>query len=164
MTKVRVVDQNGDGLCDIVAWSGGVINSSDQEAWLSLQDRDGTFAPPQRWPGMDQVNGWTDIDLNGDGRPDRVGVVSTTADVYTQLVPRVLLGNGNGTFDRDPTDDSKFNLQDLGFGVRVSVGDVNRDGIPDLVAPSQVYLGQGDGSFQPGFVLDSLKHSQSQPF
>ena len=43
--------------------------------------------------------------------------------------------------------------------MRVSVADLNRDGIPDLVAPSQVYLGQGDGSFQAGIVLDSLKSS-----
>jgi hypothetical protein len=156
-SKVRAVDQNGDELIDIVAWYGGINNGSDQAAWVSLQNEDGTFASPYRQPDMDRAVGWTDIDFNGDGRPDRVGVSSTTADDgSTLVVPRVLIGNGHGSFDRTPTDDVKFHF-DSSYFTTVPVADVNRDGLPDLVGEAQVYLGQIDGTFQPGLNLDSIK-------
>src|SRR5262249_51253237 len=66
----------------------------------------------------------------------------------------VLLGNGDGSFDfldNDPTEGSFL----VGSSPRaVAVGDVNGDGVLDLVAVNEgddnvgVLLGNGDGSFQ----------------
>src|SRR5207253_1230605 len=67
----------------------------------------------------------------------------------------VLLGNGDGTFRAPQTYATGVSFSSL------SLGDFNRDGVPDLVAadnssfyPSQdtvfVLLGNGDGSFRTG--------------
>jgi FG-GAP-like repeat len=80
----------------------------------------------------------------------------------------VLLGNGDGTFLAAGTYNSG------GYGAAsVVIGDVNGDGVPDLVVsnecPTQsqecsqnlvdgivgVLLGNGDGSFQPPMSYDS---------
>src|SRR5205807_1028111 len=64
----------------------------------------------------------------------------------------VLLGRGDGTFEPQ----RRFDATTAPFGL--AVGDVNRDGIPDIVTiDSQggsdstvaVLLGRGDGTFQP---------------
>jgi hypothetical protein len=62
----------------------------------------------------------------------------------------VLLGNGDGTFQQAQTFAAGRSPRDI------AVGDVNRDGIPDLVTANQngsnvsILLGTGGGSFVPG--------------
>jgi hypothetical protein len=100
-------------------------------------------------------------DLNGDGIQDLVvanGQQNGNGD-FGEVA--VLLGNGNGTFQ------SAVTYSTGAYGATsVAVGDVNGDGIPDLVVGNDcldlqgeicagsigavsVLLGNGDGTFQP---------------
>ncbi|MGH9453582.1 MAG: choice-of-anchor D domain-containing protein, partial [Terriglobia bacterium] len=63
----------------------------------------------------------------------------------------VLLGNGNGTFQKAVT------YTGTGFPISVAVADVDGDGNQDLAVVSSssvaVLLGNGDGTFQPAITL-----------
>jgi len=106
-------------------------------------------------------------DLNGDGIPDLV-----VAD-YCQSggsecngAVAVLLGNGDGTFQPPVTYSTGAYV-----AYSVAVGDLNGDGIPDLVVANwcqslqygdcagngvvSVLLGNGDGTFQPAVTYSS---------
>lgn len=86
-------------------------------------------------------------DLNGDGKPDLVYLDGTGP-----FVLHVLIGNGDGTFQRG----QNIPLP-VGVGGTITIADVNNDGKPDLVlgggglqgqAEIGVLLGNGDGTFQ----------------
>lgn len=88
-------------------------------------------------------------DLNGDGKPDLVYL-----DGGSPSILHILLGNGDATFQHG---------QDIplpaGVGGTVTIADLNKDGIPDLVfggdAPQAlicVLLGNGNGTFQSPIV------------
>jgi hypothetical protein len=93
-------------------------------------------------------------DLNRDGKPD---IAVTNADGTTI---GVLLGNGDGTFRAVVT----YSLSVGAIGL--AVADVNGDGNPDILAVSgsgepngdgtvDVFLGNGDGTFQAEVRYDS---------
>ena len=74
-------------------------------------------------------------DLNGDGRPDFI----VNADPGSTTI---LLNNGDGSYSANPTGV---------FETQISIADVNRDGIPDMIyvgtTDIEVALGKGDGTF-----------------
>lgn len=145
-----MVDVNGDGLPDIVGFSGGGV-------YVALNYGDGTFAAPSY--GLNgqygTAQGWTDnntyprllVDVNGDGFPDVVGF--SGSGVY------VALNNKNGTFAAPSYWLSNQFSPAQGY-VNNSVNprflaDVNGDGLPDIVGfdATDVYvsLNTGTGGF-----------------
>jgi hypothetical protein len=146
---VQIADVNRDGILDLLT-----ANSSTSTLGVLLGNGNGTFQAATTYPG--QVSGMplglAVADLNGDGNPDvaLLNGFSTFASV--------LLGNGNGTFQAAvhyyiPTGGRMGDASDI------AIGDVNGDGLPDLLTTHfntstlGVLLGNGNGTFQAATVL-----------
>ena len=139
-TAVATGDFNGDGKLDFVVANGG-----DNNLWLYLGKGEGTFSLPIIIPvelGLSPV--WIATgDLHGIGRSDLVVAEPDSNSVG------IFLSNGDGTFI-----ESSVALPDS--ATFLLVGDFNRDGKVDIVAPmddgnSNVYIamlpGLGNGTF-----------------
>jgi uncharacterized protein (TIGR03437 family) len=146
-------DMNRDGKLDLLVWSGVY---PQVETHMLLGRGDGTFqAPLMVGPGIPLFV----ADLNGDGIPD----------LGLQLVPggcdlEVQLGNGDGTFQKPLCTES---LE--GMSSEAVIGDLNGDGIPDLIWSSgrsngavHLFLGNGDGTFRAVGVLGASGPSGSR--
>ncbi|MCB0353895.1 MAG: VCBS repeat-containing protein [Bdellovibrionales bacterium] len=147
---IASADINGDGHADIVEVGDQSIGLGRQIT-VRLGNGDGTFQE-----GVSMSSIMSDIydvhleDINGDGQLDLITAGKRPA-VGAGLV--VQLGNGDGTFS-----DATLITNSLGNIRNLSFGDVNGDGILDILAngtrldnagaASGVYLGNGSGSFQ----------------
>jgi hypothetical protein len=110
-----------------------------------------SFAPPINTPVGTHPVAVAVSDFNGDGNLDAAVIDQGTSMTAGDL--RVLLGNGDGTFQ------SAGGYRIGVHPVAVAVGDFNGDGIPDIVVANTVspagmggqlavLLGNGDGTFQ----------------
>jgi hypothetical protein len=131
-----LADFNGDGNLDLVVPSGGFVN-------ILLGNGDGTFQS-----AVNQGFGTHAVyvvagDFNGDGKVDLV-VLGSNGNTY------IMLGKGDGAF--------KNPVVIAGAGSSVRTGDFNQDGKLDLAIFNggiTVFLGKGDGTFQPGKTYGS---------
>jgi len=125
--RLRVADVNGDGHPDIITTNWGGDNIT-----VLLGDGKGGFteAPGSPFPAGKTPFGAAIADLNGDGKLDLAVVnYSGHADQPANDGVTILLGDGHGAFkimagSPFPTGHAP---------IRLAVGDVNGDGIPDVV-------------------------------
>jgi hypothetical protein len=141
-------DFNGDGKIDIA-----VANNGGSSVTILLNDGHGGFTPvPSTVPVEDFPNSIAVGDFNRDGKLDLAvtnsgNVVCSPAGCQASAVS-IRLGNGDGTFTAAASIEGTGNTPE-----NVTVADLNRDGILDLVLEIDtspyvfVYLGQGDGTF-----------------
>jgi hypothetical protein len=140
-------DFNHDGKLDLaVANQDGL---SPSMVSILLGKPDGSFATAVDYSvGSLAPTGIAVGDFNGDGNPD-LAVAAQSPETI-----EIFLGNGNGTFAA-PT---SFQVtSSTGLGGLVS-GDFNHDGKADLAiadtyfstGQATIFLGNGDGTFQPG--------------
>lgn len=148
-------DLNGDGKLDLA-----VVEADSNTIGILYGNGDGTFQPEIEMPVANaQPLGISIADLNNDGRPDLIVGLSGSGPVLN-LDFEVLLNEGGGQFSAPIYAPPLISDgADEGFGI--SVGDMNSDGIPDLVVTGadafsttvKTYFGKGDGSFTPGVMV-----------
>ncbi len=144
-TAVAVQDFNRDGKADLA-----IVLSESGTVSIILGRGDGTFPAPQSYGGS--LGSWAIAagDFNGDGKLDLVttNLIDNSISVFS--------GAGDGTFEIGAASPAGL------VPVAAVVGDFNRDGRRDLAVVNQactslpctngsvsVFLGNGDGTFQP---------------
>jgi Bacterial Ig-like domain (group 3)/FG-GAP-like repeat len=141
-------DLNGDGNVDLVA-SGSSADGTTPQLAIALGNGDGTFKPPTilvfqgfgfpSGPALANFTGGGKLDLYVDGAGEGGGL-------------GIFPGNGDGTFQTISNGDGTVSppqqiVLSVGGGA-VSV-DLNKDGVPDLIAGNVVLLNES-GAIQPG--------------
>jgi len=152
-------DFNGDGHLDLA-----VVNSGSNDVSVLLANADGTFQPAQNFAlNSSSANVVASVaagDFNGDGKPDIAVFLPSVSDSTPGEV-RILMGNGDGTFEAPIA--TRLNLQPASGNAVVDVnGDKKADLIVSLFDPNNqgalslnVLTGNGDGTFGDPKVIVS---------
>ncbi len=135
--NIAIGDFNGDGVPDLVISSGLI------DCFVFEGNGDGTFRSPLSPNCGDAGSVVRVADFNRDGKADLVVSGGEFGEVA------VMLGNGNGTFQKPKLYFTPANMD-------VAVGDFNGDGRPDVAialpgsatASVGLLLGNGDGTLQ----------------
>ncbi|HXM39772.1 MAG TPA: VCBS repeat-containing protein [Bryobacteraceae bacterium] len=141
-SQIAAADFNGDHKLDlVVSLSNGV--SQGGGFVVLLGNGNGTFQAPQSYSRPGNVYALAVGSLTKDGPPGIVLAHSYTTDV------ELYFGDGAGGFSGPYT----VNLSaDLSYFFTLAIGDVNGDGIPDLVSSNgYVAYGEGGGRFTESF-------------
>ncbi len=174
-TGVVMVDVNGDGWLDVYVCNAGYRPGDNQQNELYVNNGDLTFTERAAEYGLDD-NGYTThaafFDYDGDGDLDCYIVNNSFIPVNTlnysgkRDLPAKdwpvkdflkgggdkLLRNDNGHYT-DVTAAAGIYSSLIGFGLGVTVGDVNNDDLPDLYISNDfyerdyLYINNGDGTF-----------------
>ena len=157
--SVAVADVNGDGNLDLVVTDQCNTACTGQGVVaVLLGNGDGTFQKAVIYhSGGYNAFGLALADVNGDGRPDVIVTNECATTSCTNSSVSILLGNGDGTFQK------AVNYNSGGYSsFSVTIADVNGDGKPDVVVTNRcinengcqtsgnvgVLLGKGNGTFQ----------------
>ena len=136
---VVAVDLNGDGKIDLAAATnlpGLGSRFGDGSVTVLLNRGDGTFEPAVDYPAGKGATWLVAGDLDGDGDVD-VAVLDVGGSQSSAVA--VLLNNGSGAFGTAATYLTGANS--------LVIGDLNRDGYPDLVAGGVTLLNKRNGTF-----------------
>lgn len=157
--SVVIADVLWHGVPDLV-----VINAGSSAASVLVGYGDGTYASKVDYATAPGPHGMAAGDLNSDGRPD---LVVATDEEITGAVS-ILLGQNSsvGTFGSVAT----CAVHDVPYDV--AIGDLNADGVLDLVTANEadnlsyngtisVLLGNGDGTFAARTDYITSSHTRS---
>ena len=151
--SIASADIDGDGILDLV-----VAVEISNTVVVGLGVGDGTFRFRQVLQSQGRPQSIAVDDFDGDGFAD----IAVSQDVTHNI--SVLRGHGDGTFDPPVIYDTGGDI--AARSRSLVVGDLNQDGIPDLVATTYstatfprnqvlVFLGNGDGTFQSRVSFDA---------
>lgn len=166
-TGVSMVDINNDGFLDIYVSNSGDIAGDDRANELYINNGDLTFTEQAAKynladEGFSTHASFFDYDLDGDldayilnnsfKDPSKLASFSKTRDIEDELGGDKLMRNDNGVFTDVSTQAGIFKSA-IGFGLGVSVSDINGDYLPDIYISNDfwerdyLYINQGDGTF-----------------
>ncbi|MDH3650689.1 MAG: VCBS repeat-containing protein, partial [Saprospiraceae bacterium] len=176
-TGVTMVDINADGWLDIYVCNSGDVDGNDRENELFINLQDGTFIEQAGQYGLDDIGYSThasffDYDADGDldcyilnnsiKRPERVALYEKSREERDSLGGDKLYINEEGLF-QDVSAQAGIYSSEIGFGLGVSVGDLNSDYWPDIYISNDfferdyLYLNQGNGTFKEQ-LEDNMNH------
>ncbi len=166
-TGVAMTDINQDGLLDIYVCNSGDISGDDRKNELFINKGNLTFSEEAEKWGLDSDAFSThasffDYDQDGDldcfllnnsfRSPDRVEFYKKTRDEIGNEGGDKLFRN-DGEIFTDVTLEAGIYTSDIGFGLGVSVSDLNGDMLPDIYVSNDfwerdyLYINNGDGTF-----------------
>ncbi len=184
-TGVAMADVNGDGFLDVYICHSGDVKGQSRENELFINDGKGTFAEMAKSYGLNDAGFTThasffDYDLDGD--LDCFVLNNSFKDVskFNELaekreIPDALGGeqfykNENGKF-RNVSQEVGIFSGKIGFGLGISVGDVNGDMYPDMYVSNDffekdyLYINQKNGKgSSAGFketIASSIGHTST---
>lgn len=184
-TGVVFVDINNDGWLDIYVCNAGYKKGMRQENALFINNKDLSFTEAAATYGLDDAGYTThaaffDYDLDGDLDAyilNNSFIPVNTLNYANKRELRAkdwpvadflkgggdrLLRNDNGRFI-DVSEEANIYGSLIGFGLGVTVGDVNKDGYPDIYVSNDfferdyLYINQQNGSFKEA-LEDYVQH------
>lgn len=167
-TGTAMADVNGDGLVDIYVCRSAAKDAPKRKNLLFINNGDLTFTEKANEYGLDDSGYSTEanfFDYDKDGDLD-VFVLNhsvqpyssfrnTSKELRSEYIPEYadrLYRNDNGKFT-DVSSEAGIISSVLGFGLSVSIGDINNDDWPDMYISNDfhehdfLYLNNGDGTF-----------------
>lgn len=175
-TGVAMVDINADGWLDIYVCNSGDIDGDNKENELFINNGDGTFSEKAKEyhladEGFSTHASFFDFDKDGDldvyilnNSYQAIGSFDLRRNERPKrdvLGGDKLLENRDGKF-YDISEKAGIYGSVIGFGLGVTVGDIDRDGWDDLFISNDfferdyLYLNQKDGSFKE-VLMDQMK-------
>nr|WP_229800573.1 VCBS repeat-containing protein [Mongoliitalea lutea] len=166
-TGVSMADVNGDGLLDIYICKSGPLGGEERHNALYINNGDLTFSEMAHEygladTGLSQHAVFFDFDLDGDldmyllnNSARSVGINDLRVgqrDIRDPDGGNKLYRNDGGYFV-DVSEEAGIYGSAIGYGLGVTVADLNRDGWPDLYVSNDffekdyLYLNNGDGTF-----------------
>lgn len=184
-TGVTMVDINADGLLDIYVCNAGNVEGDDQKNELFINNGDLTFTEMAAEYNLDDNGFGTHsafFDYDGDGDLD-VYILNNSFIPVSSLgyvnkrevrsedwnIPEIMKGGGdkllrndNGNFT-DVSEEAGIYGSLIGFGLGVTIGDINQDFLLDIYVSNDfyerdyLYVNQGDGTFKEQ-IKDYMQH------
>ncbi|HWK03673.1 MAG TPA: CRTAC1 family protein, partial [Puia sp.] len=167
-TGVTFADVNGDGLLDIYVCKSGELKGRQRSNQLFINNGNLTFTDRTAEYGLSNTGLSTHavfFDYDHDGDLDcyllnnslrSVGnydLIKDQRKVFDSLSGNKLYRNDNGHFT-DVTRQAGIYSSKIGFGLSVTVADVNKDGWPDIYVSNDffekdyLYINKKDGTFE----------------
>jgi len=175
-TGVSIADVNGDGWPDIYVCKSGDPDRQHRHNELFINNGDLTFTEEAARYGIDDLGlsthaSFFDYDRDGDldlyllnnsfQSVTQYDLKPGLRDIRDTLGGNKLYRNDGGHFT-DVSEEAGIYGSKIGFGLGVSVGDVNRDGWPDIYISNDfferdyLYINQHDGTFRE-VLTDQLR-------
>ena len=169
-TGVTMADVNGDGLLDIYVCNSGDVKGDEKKNELFINNGNNTFTDRAKEYGLEGGGYSTQavfFDYDGDGDLDMflltnsykaIGSFNLQKNLRNVRVPGgdKLFRNDGGHFT-DVSEQAGIFGSEQAFGLGVMVGDVNKDGLPDIYVCNDfferdyLYMNQGNGTFKEDF-------------
>lgn len=167
-TGISMADVNGDGWLDIYISNSGDIHGQESANELYINQHDNTFREQAEAYGLADCGIGTQavfFDYDGDGDLDCFVLNNSFRPIgsfgYDRHIRNVRSARGGHRLYRndhnhfvDVSEQAGIYGSEIGFGLGVTVGDLNNDGWPDLYVSNDffekdyMYINQHDGTFR----------------